>query len=692
MEATITREVQHEKWPKPNPKKPEEFLAQMRETISDGAEWWRENWERARLDLEFAYGEQWPDQVRNDADVSRMMLTLNMLPQLVHQVVGNAKKSSFGIRVSQIGGPLLSPAPLLNNSKRLTMSEVMESIIRDIEYRSHAPYAYAQALQHAVESGFGWLRIVTQRAEDDPWVIEPTIEHVLDRWSVVLDPWSGKSDFSDAGWGAVMTVIPRKLFMQEYPKAMAAGGGDYYWGNTMETARSFWQPTDGIRLVEFFWKEPRKRTAVRLELGDGQLQSFWLDEIEMVVDELQAGGIRIVDEMKVDTHQVKWIKATSHDILAGPKTWAGQRIPLIPVFGREIHRQRTREFAGIIRWAKDPQLMRNHWFSAATERITMIPVSPYVMTVEQIEGHEEEWTKQGSDLKMALTYNADEDAPGPPQRQQPAPMPIGELALMEQGTRAVHDATGIHQPYIGAKSNETSGRAILARQQEGDTGTYDFIWGLGKAITATGEQLVQIIPRIFSGSQVAHLVLPDETGAFMPLNYPIVDEDTGITVHMTPLALGRYSCRIDMGPGFMTAQREFLDFVLQWQQSDPQGFQMIKHKVIQALDIPNKNEIARILMHNIPRELLSPEEQEQIAEPQPSQADMMMAQLEQMKLEAEMAKAESASLVAQTKVEIEQMRLRQEQIEAGRGGGVDDAAIERAVTRVIQRMRQGRAA
>ena len=684
MEHPVSRTMPYERWPSAKNKQAD-FLSQVRRTVADGADWWRENFWRAQADLEFAYGEQWPEEVRNDSEISRMMLTLNMLPQMIHQVTGNAKKSSFGVRVSQIGGPLLQAATLMNSDKKLTMSEVMESLIRDVEYRSHAQVAYVQALQHAVESGFGWLRLITQHPDDDPFVTEVILEHVIDRWSVILDPWAGKSDFSDCRWGAVATVMPRELFMQEYPGAAGPQSSGYLWGNVTEAIRSWWEPrNEGVRVIEFFWRDPMKRTSVQLQMPDQSLQSFWIDEIDMVYDELMASGIQEVQRKNVDSYKVKWVKTTSHEILDQPKEWPGRAIPIIPVFGREIHRQQSREYAGIVRWAHDAQLMRNHWFSAATERIAMVPQSPYLVTDEQIAGKEEEWTSQGVRNRMYQTYNPDEDAPGPPIRQPPPSMPVGELSLMSEGTKAVYDATGIHQPYLGGKSNETSGRAILARQQEGDTGSFDFMWQLGRSITSIGEQLVKILPRIYSGSTIAHLVLPDETGAFMPLNYPVTDEETGTVVHITPLGLARFACRIDMGPGFQTSQREFLDFVLEWQRADPQGFSIIKHKVIQALDIPNKNEIARILMSAVPRELLSPEEQQMVPEKQPGFEE----EIAQAEAQAEQAKHESAATVAQLRVQIEELKLQQQQMQGGEGGQ-NPAQLKALVTQVIREMRAG---
>ena len=304
-------------------------------------------------------------------------------------------------------------------------------------------------------------------------------------------------------------------------------------------------------------------------------------------------------------------------------------------------------------------MMRNYWFSAATERIGMIPIAPFWATSTQAENHQDEWAEQNLQNKMVMLYEPDEMAPGPPQRQVPPSVPAGELSLMTQATGAVYDAVGLHQPSLGEPSPHRSGRAILAQQQKGDLGTFDFQYNLAAAIESIGTQIIDMTPVVYGGEQIAHLVLPDQTGAFIPLNYPIQDEETGRIIHLNPIGMGRYVCRVDVGPGFQTAQQQFLDFILQWQQNDPQGFQLIKHKAIQAMDIPGKDEIVRVLLHAAPREILSPEEEMIVGPPQPSPEHAMEAAA----AEAEAAKQQAEVRIMQLKVEQEQIKTQREQLQ-----------------------------
>ncbi|WP_230679624.1 hypothetical protein, partial [Streptococcus pneumoniae] len=64
---------------------------------------------------------------------------------------------------------------------------------------------------------------------------------------------------------------------------------------------------------------------------------------------------------------------------------------------------------------------------------------------------------------------------GPPQRQPFAGIPAGALQMMATASDDIKAITGIYDASLGARSNETSGRAILARQREGDVSTFHFI-------------------------------------------------------------------------------------------------------------------------------------------------------------------------------------------------------------------------
>jgi predicted NBD/HSP70 family sugar kinase len=66
----------------------------------------------------------------------------------------------------------------------------------------------------------------------------------------------------------------------------------------------------------------------------------------------------------------------------------------------------------------------------------------------------------------------------------------------------IKGTTGQYDSSLGAAGNETSGRAILAREKQGDTGTYHFIDNLARAIRYATRQLVDMIPKIYDTQRV----------------------------------------------------------------------------------------------------------------------------------------------------------------------------------------------
>jgi hypothetical protein len=68
---------------------------------------------------------------------------------------------------------------------------------------------------------------------------------------------------------------------------------------------------------------------------------------------------------------------------------------------------------------------------------------------------------------------------------------------------------GIYDASLGARSNETSGRAIMARQREGDVSTFHFIDNLSRAIRHGGRILLDLIPKVYSTARMVRILGED---------------------------------------------------------------------------------------------------------------------------------------------------------------------------------------
>jgi len=666
------------------------FIKEFRSRMASSYTFWADNHRAARADVDFAYNEQWSPEVRS-ARGERPCLTLNQIPQYINHVVGTARQSKFSIQVKRKGGVDVR-APLVGEDRTLPYHEIMSGVIRDIEQRSKAPMAYARALQHAVEGGFGWLHARLTRPADDPRYVDVLIEHVADRWSVFFDPMAERPDLTDARWAGISRKMPAAEFKARYPD-IPAGNTGLGWGSEFgDDFENWWGDEGSVRVTDYYHKVPVRRTVVSL-INEETQEDVWgyAKELEPFMDELHEIGFRVVSEEKRTVDQLMWSRMTGSHVLEGPKEYPSVNIPLVPVFGRQVDMDGKRYYISLTRYAMDPQRMYNKWASAATERAGQVPTSPYIASEDQIAGYEDDWRNALTSPTAVLIYKDNENQ-NPPQRQRPADMPAAEMQMLAMARQAIMDTTGVHEADRGQKSNETSGTAIMRRQAAGQKGYYEFIDNLAHSVSVMGDVLCQMIPRVYKDDRLHTIVLPDDTTARVSLNNTIIDRQSGRTYNIGAFRLARYHCLASAGPVIETEREKLIEMLLEWGKNSPEMMSMAWDKVFENMDAPGARALAERAKKLIPRHLLSQEEQESMPPPEPTPEQ----QSEMAKHESVIKRAEADVIVAQEQTAQQELKTREAEAEAqlkatdaatGRyaqsGEGMDEGKIERVVRKVL---------
>lgn len=675
----------------------EAILQQMRDRMNQAHDWWNPIYTMSREDVAFAYDDQWPQYAKKGRK-NRPMLTMNMLPEYIHQVMGQARKSKFSIHIRQTAGKNDTFVATDGNSK-YTRSQVIEGCIRDIESRSKAHRAYCRAMQHAVEGGIGWLRVRTVRPDDDPFNIDLRLEHVKDRYSVVMDPFAELEDYSDARYGGIGLDMPEEEFRAQWPDVPPSGWKPDYPGRRANEG-AYWSGQNRfVRVVDYWWKEPMKRTALDMVKRDPETDGFdrlvlYKDEVEEVLDELKDEGFEIRDEMEIDGQKVKYMRTIWNHILDGPHDWPSMHLPIIPVLGRHINLAKNDLYVGLTRFSKDPQRMYNFWASSATEKIALAPKAPFILTADSISGHEDMWNNMQTSNKPYLLWNYEEGVP-PPSQNQAITLATGELQLLQQSKMALQDSIGMHDASLGKRSNEVSGVALQERQDQGSNSTYEFVDNLASAVKSGGDILADMIPRIYTSEVARDIVLPDDTTVSILLNHPVRDKETGKMFKVNTLDFARFSCRATAGPASATQREEFVNMMMEWGRSDPEGFPTFRDLIIENLDIPNGRVIAERMKMMVPRQFLSPEDAAKLPPPQPTPEQMLAAKeldVRQIEAEAKIAKAQADMEIAKERVKADEARtqfevekgLNREEQEAA-NGQEDDSVSKAEVEALIKR-------
>ena len=584
----------------------------------------RDNREAAQDDLKFLAGEQWDPVVeRRRIAEGRPCLTINRLPQFVRQVTGDLRLNKPAITVRPVDG-----------GADTKLADTLSGLIRNIESVSDADTAYIQAAEHSISCGMGHFRVSTQYLSEDAWEQEIRIEPVANPFAVVWDHAATKLTREDARFCFVLARVDRDSFRAMFPDAGTAN-----MDQPVSTDWSDWVSRDSILIAEYWVKKPITRTLARLP--DGAVLDMSDAGPEIIAQAVSEGA----QLRRAEGHKVCSYLITANEILAGPFDWPGRYIPIIPVIGSEIAIGDRIVRHGLVRFAKDPQRSYNYHTSADVEFAALQPKAPFLATVEQIKGLEEEWARANQDNHSVLVYNPDPQAGGPPQRVQP-PLPSAAMgALAARASEDMKAVTGIYDAALGARSNETSGRAILARQREGDVGSFHYIDNLSKAIAHCGRILVDLIPKIYDSERAIRVLGEDGGVDIVPINVQLPDGTL-----RNDLAAGRYDVTVRSGPSFSSRRDEAAQAMMEFMRVYPPAAGAIGDLVADAMDWPGSKEIAARLKAMMPPGLAEKAKAEARGEP-PPQMEPPPPGPEQIEAQAKAEKAQADAVKAQAEAQ-----------------------------------------
>ena len=152
---------------------------------------------------------------------------------------------------------------------------------------------------------------------------------------------------------------------------------------------------------------------------------------------------------------------------------------------------------------------------------------------------------------------------------------------------------------LGARSNETSGKAIIARQMESDNATFHFIDNLSRGIRHAGRILIDLIPQVYSVPRVLRIIGQDGEPDMRPVNQEIRTEErnplTGEIeeiVKIYDLTSGRYDLTVSAGPSFASMRQEAASQMIELIRAYPDAAPIIGDLLVKNLDWPGADEIA----------------------------------------------------------------------------------------------------
>jgi hypothetical protein len=412
---------------------------------------------------------------------------------------------------------------------------------------------------------------------------------------------------------------------------------------------SQWLNEDTVRIADYYYIEHDKAT---LNLYPGNATAFKGTPEDAQLTAIYGKPSRTRESDRV---KVKYCKINGYEILE-ERDWAGKHIPVVRVVGNEFEVDGRLYVSGLVRNAKDAQRMYNYWVSQEAEMLALAPKAPFIGYGGQFEGYETQWKTANTTNWPYLEVNPDvTDGQGAtlplPQRAQPPMASSGLLQAKSGAAEDIKNTTGQYNASLGMASNERSGKAILARQRESDTGTYHYVDNLARAVRYVTRQLVDLIPKIYDTQRIARIIGEDgetDMAKIDPMQQEpvkrIVDEQ-GITIDkIYNPAVGKYDVVVTTGPGYATKRQESLEAMAQLLQGNPQLWAVAGDLFIKNMDWPGAQEMAKRFAKTIDPKLMEDGDKSPELQAAEQQIQAMGQEMDQMH---EMIKNVGKSIEAQ---------------------------------------------
>jgi hypothetical protein len=326
---------------------------------------------------------------------------------------------------------------------------------------------------------------------------------------------------------------------------------------------------------------------------------------------------------------------------------------------------------------RDVQRIFNYAISTQTEIIALQPKAPFIGTRAQFEKYVDQWETANTKNWPYLEYTHVAGVPAP-QRSQPAVASTGLDDLMLATQNAMHSTTGIYPAALGGKSNETSGKAIMARQREGDTGTYVYLDNFGRAMRRTGQIIVNSAGEIYDTKRVIQIVGEDGKLDKLEVNKPQLGPNGMTHLMLNDVTIGAYEVSVEMGPSFSTKREEAREGMTELLRTlGPEAAMMFMDLYVRAMDWPLADKIAKRAEQALPKNIRENEAKEAGKEPPeppkppPPTPEMMQAMEEQKQANIELARKNELESRRQEieleKIELERERIRIDKLKLAQG-------------------------
>lgn len=576
------------------------------------------------------------DSTQISARGSRPSFSFNQLPKFGRQVINDQ-----WMNVPQIK---YVPKGDTNNDK----AELLEDKIREVQAQSCAQTAYKLAIASQVNIGWGYFAFATCYDNDESNDQNIYIRQIPNTFQVYDDPTTREQDRSDRRYLIEVEDVPRTEFNQSHDK-------DYSENDLVSIGDEFpdWA-TMGKDLVRIghYWRLEYDKNKLYTHKETGE------------VSKEKPKDIKDYNVREIKKPRVMYYKCTALDILEERK-WDGAHIPYCFVEGNKNIVDGKTYYTGLYEDMISTQVLYNYATNTAIELAESAPIAPFTGDARAFKGYEKYYDTVNTKNYAYLPYNGVDESGNPipaPQRAQNGADLSSAVALIQMAEQNFYGTSGIYPASLGQQSNEKSGKAIIARQKEGDISTSNYADCFGRALQYGGIIFKDLSKKILDGAREIRVMSEDKKTRSVKINQRFTDEKTGKAMYYD-LTEGDYEVAITTGPNYTTKREEARESQIALFQAAPGPMLPALPMIIRNMDWPGADKTADAVERGLPPELRDPEQLQGAMKDIPPVVAQQLMQAQQI-IQQLGQQLQQAQAVANDKQAEQQLKMGELQVKA----------------------------
>lgn len=505
-----------------------------------------------------------------------------------------------------------------DGSNNDNLSDACDKLYRADEIKSSAEEAYDNAMQEAINGGYGAYRFVAEYVnEDDPEderqhiCIKPILDADV---SVFFSLDSKRQDKADAKRCYVITSMTHREYESKYDDSPSSWPRD-------ERYKNFdWVTPDVVYIAEVYDKVKEKENVHIWQHLGGETERFSDEEL----DDDKLFYLKTIGAEEIDV-KTRFKNVVYKYIMDGSKIFdngeviPGPNIPIVMQYGKRWFIDNIERACGHVRHAKDMQRLLNMQLSKLAEIAALSPVEKPIVTTEQILGHETEWAQDNIEnnaflhINPVTDENGNEQPLGPVAYTKPPQVPPALAAIVQATEADIKELLGNTQQGEEITGNISTQTALIISNRL-DMQAFVYMANAAKARKRGGEIWLGMAPITYweEGRKMKGIDSQGESSQ-IELMRRVIDNSTGREVFENDLSKVDHDVHSDVGPASSTRReatarslRELIGLT-----EDPQDRKILGTMALLNMDIEGGEDLKDYYRNQLVRlGVLKPNEEE----------------------------------------------------------------------------------